>query len=243
MELENKLIEKGAENPDEILRNFDRECILTYLRFLDETEKKYSLFSKSDAERILERHFFESAVIVSTLYNRGFVSRETKVVDVGTGAGLPGYLFNCLKEPPRLTLMDSSRRKLGLLEDWLDAHEIKTDIEFTYERVEESRGSYDLVIARALSRFPHVVELLMSVVKLNGHICLAHSNAEIGPEESEYLSRLGFVSRETIGMPELKFLGKRTLIILKKERKPAKGYPRIWKKIKEEIEIWAKSSQ
>ena len=61
------------------------------------------------------------------------------------------------------------------------------------------------------------------------------------PEASRakaYLRRLGYVSRETVPVPELNFLGLRAINLLLKDRETQKGYPRIWKKIKDSLSQW-----
>ena len=55
-----------------------------------------------------------------------------------------------------------------------------------------------------------------------------------------YLDALGYVSRETLPVPELAFLGHRSIIVLKKQRASRKGYPRKWKEIKDSISEWNK---
>lgn len=230
----------GIVLSDEFAEDFDMGRLGEYYEFLLEAEKKYSLFSRSDSERILDRHLYESAVMVHKIRLLGLVSRETKVADAGTGPGLPGYLFRCLKEYPKLTLIDSSKRKLSLLESWYNQTYHDNDVLFKYGRIEEIRNKFDVISARAMVKFPFVAEVLMPALKPGGTIIVAHSSAEIGEWESKYLHRLGFVSRETYVLEELSFLGKRTIIILKKLGRTEKGYPRNWKKIKEDIDQWEK---
>lgn len=243
------LQEKGLVLSGFEANSFSFECIAFYYDYLLKAEEEISLFSRNDAPRILERHLYESLVFVSTVSERLGVSHETKVIDVGSGAGLPGYLFHCLKEKPGLSLLDSSRRKLGHLEE-----KILQEIEgspreqipqFLYQRVEEIQGEYDLAVARAFAPFPFIVELIFPILNMGGWLAVSagpFDDSEFKDHE-KYLNDLGVVSRETLPLPRLNFLGTRNIILLQRGRKMGRGYPRPWKLLKEEIKKWQKSSQ
>ncbi len=232
---------RGVPLSPELEEFFDLDLVHRFYRFLLENNERGGFFSRGDTERILERHLYESMVLVYYVSKSLSVSRETEVLDAGTGPGLPGFLFACAKEPARVTLLDSSRRRLSLLEEFYKEASAFPPVQFRYGRAEEMRGSYQLIVARALIPYPFVVEILSGLLRQGGHIALAATRQEDSSSESEYLSRLGFVSRETVIPDELQFLGKRSIILLHKRGEARKGYPRAWKIIKEELSKWEKS--
>lgn len=217
-----RLVASGLSMP----ASFDLDSVAAYLGFLTENDEAGGFFSKGDSEKILERHVFESAIFVDYVVSRTHVSRETTVCDAGTGPGLPGFLFACLHEPPALTLLDSSRRRLHLLEQWAPHR-----ANYAYARVEEFRGKFDIVTARALAPYPHIVELLTSLQKPGGRLVL--SLGKEPPPAS--LGHLGYVSRETYHPSALSFLGERTFLLLEKTTNQDSRYPRPWKIIQQEI--------
>ncbi len=234
-----ELRQRGLVIEDSIIALFDEARLDWIWDYLERTHREVSLFSERDSERILERHLYESLIQVGCLAGRVQVSRGTRVADAGSGMGLPGILFFALREVPQLTLIDSSRRKLHLLEEALGDD---SQVQFKYERLEEMTSSFDLVTSRALAPFPHTAELLCRIVELKGYCALFTGQPPlVSRRETEYLKKLGFVSRETMSHKELTFLGERTMILLQKIGPPERGYPRHWKKIKEEIKAWEKS--
>lgn len=239
------LFSDGAED---ILDFFDMDLVSEYQEFLIEKNIEGGFFSKKDSENILERHLVESLYSIYCLVGNELVSRETSVLDVGTGPGLPGFLFLCLKESPRVTLMDGSRRKLGLLEAWWKARP-KTphkNLQFRYERAEETKAKYDLVTMRASVPYPFSVEVVANLVKLDGKFCpFLAREMDWAETEIEILSACGFILEGVLPLEELSFVGERQIKVLKKVTPVKHGFPRDWKILSKEIKEakWAKSSQ
>lgn len=235
--------------PTTVLDDFDVGLLEWYYSFLGQENAAGGFFSAGDAHRILERHFFEALVFAReslrcyTRLTSHNVSRETRILDAGSGPGLPGFLFYTHRSEPAVTLLDSSRRRLGLLENRLKAAELRHSVpQFCYERLEEHIGVYDLVIMRALIPFPACLELICQLQKPGGMVSLSMGAPPLEtPAMRDYLTALGYVSRETIQPPELEFLGQRSFKILMKASAPRKPYPRNWKRIKESIQEWTES--
>lgn len=240
---------RGRQIPERLAELYDTEMIWKYYRFLQDQNEIGGFFSKADTDRIFERHLYESLLFSIAAAEEYYVatgrpvSRETSVLDAGSGPGLPGYLFAARQDAPRVTFLDSSQRRLKRLADYVarefpDEHQRR--FKFQYRRAEEYTGQYDLVVSRALIPFPAVVELLGHLQKPGGVMILWAPRQEPPAEKlADYLDRLGYVSRETVEIPELSFLGSRKINVLKKARSSQKGYPRKWKQIKDSIPEWS----
>ncbi len=229
---------------NELDQYFDAKEVQLYYDFL--LEHPY-FFSKKDQKRILERHLYECLIFsigISEYFEKKYnqpISHETNVLDVGSGPGLPGFLFYCLRHAPSIFLLDSSRRKLGKLADWFYLQQEivkKTEnqsskcIHFIYERLEEHKACYDCIVCRAFVPFPIVVEICSPLQKIGGILALALGHADLSEKVQQYCRQLGYVSRETIIKTELKFLGLRQILILEKVSKVPLGYSRSWKQTK-----------
>ncbi|TGM37493.1 RsmG family class I SAM-dependent methyltransferase [Leptospira biflexa] len=217
---------------------FDWELVKIFYDFLKRDNEKGGFFSKNDSEKILERHILESLIFVWKLKTTGYVSRETNVADVGTGPGLPGFLFAVLKKAPQVFLVDSQKRKLALLEAEITTgslSKVKKRVEFIYARTEEISSNFDVVTSRAMVPYPYLAEVTTRMVKQKGILCpfLAQPYQDL-EKETEVLSNNGFVLKKEILIPELEFVGKRHIKILQKNSLPKKGYPRDWKEIVKE---------
>ena len=244
--IEKEMREKGLESSLNVLQNFDCNRLSRYLEFLREKNPEGGFFSKGDGEQILERHLLDSLFFVEEVREMKSVSRETSVVDVGTGPGLPGYLMACLKQDrPLLTLMDSSRRRLSLLEEYHRMMFREDRVDFAYIRSEESKKKYDVILVRALIPYPSVLEILLPLMHRETEVFLYQGKTRgwKKPLLENYLLNLGISLLEIREMNLEDFPGSRNIIHLKKTGRAGQSYPRSWKKIKEEISKWEKLSQ
>lgn len=247
-ELVAEIQKRGHPVPEDLEDLYNTEQIWDYFQFLEDQNEIGGFFSKADTERIFDRHLYESllfsiAVCAEYYVATGHpVSRETSILDAGSGPGLPGYLFTSLKETPRVTFLDSSQRRLKRLADYVaekNPEDQGDRLKFQYRRAEEYTGNYPLIVSRALIPYPAIVELLAHLQKPGDVMILWSAPDTLPPVKvNEYLDLLGYVSRETVAIPELTFLGRREIIVLKKQRASRKGYPRKWKQIKDSIAEW-----
>ena len=223
---------------DALKGEFDWELIDKFLTFLETENERGGFFSKNDTKIIYERHILDCLVFVWKLKSEGFVSRETNLADIGTGPGLPGFLFSCLVSPPKITLIDSQRRKLALLET--EVHkgtlsQVKDRIKFMYERAEDIKQKFDLITSRAVVPYPFIAEVTSTLVKKKGLLCPFLGQSVFDKDiERKVLTYSGFKIEKEIEVTELSFLGKRHIKILQKESDPKPGYPRPWKEIVKE---------
>jgi 16S rRNA (guanine527-N7)-methyltransferase len=217
---------------------FNWDLIDKYLDFLKRENERGGFFSKKDALVIFERHILDCLIFVWKLKTEGIVSRETKIADVGTGPGLPGFLFACLLAPPKITLIDSQRRKLALLEEEVtngNLSEMDGKISFMYERAEDVKNRYDVITSRAVIPYPFLAEVFTNMVKKGGILCPFLGQLNFDEKiESSVLKYSGFKIKKELELTELSFLGKRHIKILQKDSDPKSGYPRPWKEIVKE---------
>jgi 16S rRNA (guanine527-N7)-methyltransferase len=227
------------ESAEDIIERFDFHLIEAYNQFLISKNLEGGFFSKKDTDLILMRHLVETIYFVYSLVGNGFVSRETKLIDVGTGPGLPGFIFLCLVESPRVFLLDSAKRKLGLLEEWwkIEKKEFPgKNLQFKYERAEEMKGKYDLAVMRASVPYPFSIEVVTNLVATGGYFCpFLAKEQNWKTKEEQILSATGFVLEGNLELEELSFLGTRQIKVLKKLCPPKHGFPRDWKILSKDI--------
>lgn len=226
---------------------FNVKRVESFYRFLNEKNDEGGFFSKSDYDRIGDRHVIECMAYIRRIMSLKNVSRETKILDVGSGPGLPGFLFACLNHPPYVTLLDSSKRRLSLVEKyWQQAvsdaeNPTKNNrLKFLYQRAEEYKGQFDVVTMRALIPFPYNAILVRHLVK--DRIAVLVGESPVNQETQKILEdyRLKVVESECCKLTELNFLGERNLIIVRKIDRNQTLRPVVWKNLKNEIEIWRK---
>ena len=122
-----------------------------YTSILREWNTKINLVSRKDTDRLEIKHLAHCLTITKFLR----LMPKARLLDVGTGGGLPGIPLAICYPEARFTLMDSIGKKVMVVEDMvkrLDLH----NAEVIRGRVEElpKKKSYDFVIGRAVTALP-----------------------------------------------------------------------------------------
>ena len=144
--------------------------------FLMLWNSKLNLTRVTDWEESVKRHYLDSASIsLGYSFNAQSNPKEVEVLDVGSGAGFPGIPLKILFPEIHLTLLDSVVKKTDFLERavsnlGLDLIRVKRERAETLARNDIHRASYDLVVARAVSKLNVLAELTIPFCKIGGLI-------------------------------------------------------------------------
>jgi len=138
-----------------------------YAELLAERGVDRGVIGPREVDRLWERHLLNSAVLAELL------PRESRVVDVGSGAGLPGIPLAIARPDLRLTLLEPMARRV----EWL--REVVTDLELTAEvargraeegPVRERWGGQDVVTARAVAPLGRLASWCLPMVRPGGQL-------------------------------------------------------------------------
>lgn len=132
--------------------------------------------SEAEADRLLPRHVLESAALSR------FLPTEGQLVDVGSGAGLPGLVLACLRREP-VVLVESMAKRAGFLREVI--HRLGVQAEVLQLRAEDAarsglRESAAVVTARALAPIPEVFELLLPFARVGGTVAILAGLGDVG---------------------------------------------------------------
>ena len=137
-----------------------------YVFLIDTWSRRQNLMAKNDLIFLAERHLFPCFFIANNIK----VLRQTRCVDVGSGAGLPGIIIQILWPELDMTLIDSSRKKYLFLKEVCEQLGLKTKI--IRERVEnystEHQYSFDYVVTRAVAHLEKLWRWSYPLLKVNG---------------------------------------------------------------------------
>jgi 16S rRNA (guanine527-N7)-methyltransferase len=221
---------------ESLLSIFDFSLVDRYHLFLDKYNLEGGFFSKKDTTLIIPRHIVESLLYTRLISKVISVSRETTICDVGTGPGLPGIFFSFLKEAPHITLLDSQRRKLALLENEIRTWNISKNIYFVYDRVEDHKLKYNAITMRSTIPYPWSMEMVSHILKNDGYFFpfIGKKTTHQDIEKSIKL-KMNLIEEDEIFMNELNFLGERRVKVLKKLNNTNSNKARLWKDIQKEI--------
>ena len=90
------------------------------------------------------------------------------LLDIGSGAGLPGVVIALTKPELKVTLVEPLQRRVEFLYEISD--ELKIDLEIIRGRSESLKGSYDFVTARAVAPLPRLFEISWHLIRPNGSL-------------------------------------------------------------------------
>ena len=127
------------------------EKLHEYTSLLREWNAKINLVSRKDTDRLEVKHLAHCLTITKFLR----LMPKARLLDVGTGGGLPGIPLAICYPEARFTLMDSIGKKVMVVEDMVNRLSLQ-NAEVIRGRVEElpKKKSYDFVIGRAVTALP-----------------------------------------------------------------------------------------
>ena len=141
----------GAEQVARQLYGHEADRISQYVDILTTKGVEYGLLGPKESGRIWDRHILNSAVL------SGLIDRDSTVIDVGSGAGLPGIPLALLRPDLRLTLLEPLLRRFTFLVDALRELELTARVDVARARAEDHEGRYDVVVARAVAPLDRLI--------------------------------------------------------------------------------------
>ena len=131
-----------------------------------------NLFSKGDRELLEEKHLPDVMAFFETNWQFG---DKLKVIDLGTGGGLPGLALAINRKLWQFLLVDARLKKIKAVSEV--AGELKlNNVAFDSMRLEDLandsnfRESFDLAVARAVAALPTLLEYAAGFVNVGGNL-------------------------------------------------------------------------
>jgi len=115
--------------------------------------QKINVISRKDMDAFYERHVLHSLAIAKFT----FFSPETKILDVGTGGGLPGIPLAILFPEVHFHLVDSVGKKIKVVKAVAESLGLQ-NVTAEHARMEQIKGSYDFILSRAVAKTKQLVD-------------------------------------------------------------------------------------
>ena len=154
------------------------EGLVAYRDLMRAWNVRVRLVSRSNGSRILERHVYESLLLA-----RFLPASATRLVDIGTGGGLPGIPLKIFRPDLQVVLLDSTRMKTLFLREVIRTLSLK-GIEVVHDRAERAvssiGGTFDLATSRAVATLDRVWAFAQPLLRADGSMLSLK-----GPGEAE----------------------------------------------------------
>jgi len=129
--------------------------LLGYLELIAKWNKVYNLTAVRDPEEMLVQHLFDSLAAVGPL-RRQTGGRPARLLDVGSGAGLPGVVFAVCCAELQVDCVDTVGKKAAFIQQAAAQLQLP-NLRGVHERVENLKGPYDVISSRAFASLPDFV--------------------------------------------------------------------------------------
>ncbi len=122
--------------------------------------ERINLISRKDIDNLEERHILHSLAIAQVIQFKP----GTKILDVGTGGGFPGIPLAIMFPEARFTLVDSTGKKIKVVNEIIEALQLK-NVTARQIRAEELDEKFDFVVSRAVTRMPEFLRWMRGKVR------------------------------------------------------------------------------
>ncbi|MCQ2417044.1 MAG: 16S rRNA (guanine(527)-N(7))-methyltransferase RsmG [Oscillospiraceae bacterium] len=212
------------------LTNDQYQKLTIFQQMMTEELKIQNISTIKDPDEIWIRHFLDSAVLLD------YLPQHARVLDMGTGGGIPAIPLAILNPSLNITMLDSELRKVEFCNKVIDKLQLNSiTLCGRAEEIckqEQYYEKYDYVVSRAMAAGSMLMELSCQYLKVGGFlISMKGKNYDAQTERFAQASeKLGFTVESTI--PYVLDEENKFLIIAKKHSHTEEIYPRRFAKIK-----------
>ncbi|MDD1618256.1 MAG: 16S rRNA (guanine(527)-N(7))-methyltransferase RsmG [Methylococcaceae bacterium] len=138
------------------------EQLLGFIKLIEKWNKAYNLTAIRNREDMVRLHVLDSLAIVPFIEGK-------RVIDIGTGAGLPGIPLAIYLPEIEFTLLDSNAKKTRFVQQAILELKLK-NVSVCHNRVEQyhPEKGFDTVITRAFAGLSDIVELTAHLLNKDG---------------------------------------------------------------------------
>ena len=168
---------------DSIVSRETLDDINKYCSFLIEYNKNLNLISKSSEPIIMSRHIEDSAQMLKYID-----SRDTRILDIGSGAGFPGIVMELIKKDLnmnfKMDIVEKSVKKCSYLQELCNY--LKIDVAIHNQDVTKlKKKDYSTLVCRAFKPLVSFFEILeVSRITFNKIILLKGESYQIEMDQA-----------------------------------------------------------
>lgn len=226
---ERELLSSGAAEMGITLTSEQLDLFDAFTALLLDWNSRLNLTRITDPAEIAVKHYLDSLSILAHVQ----IAPDASIIDIGTGAGLPGIPLKIALPKTSVTMLDSVKKKLTFIE--AAAKELHlSDVRVLHSRAEDAginpayRERFDFATSRAVAKLSVLTELALPFCRVGGAF-VAYKSSGVDEEAEEAARAISTLGGKLEGihrfmLPESDI--SRALVVVRKVKKTPNGYPR-----------------
>ncbi|MFO7952886.1 MAG: 16S rRNA (guanine(527)-N(7))-methyltransferase RsmG [Bacillota bacterium] len=210
------------------LEQDQKEKLMQYIKLLLEELDKQRIIGESSVDDIINRQIYDSVYPLKLLN----IPAESRILDLGTGGGLPGIPLKICKPDLDVHLLDANKKRVILLSKIIEKLHLKNThvIHGRAEKIGQEmrhREKFNIVLSKAVAKTSILAELTLPLANMDGKVLLykgPKGEAEI--DEAKGALELCGGEHERTWDYRLPTGEKRKLLLIRKINKTPEKYPR-----------------
>ena len=153
------------------------------------------LIGPKEGDRIWERHIANCIPITTIL------PENVRLVDIGSGAGLPGIVIALARPDLKVTLVEPLQRRVDFLNEVVS--ELRLPIEVIRGRAERVKKQFEIVTARAVAPLEKLINISWHMIPRGGSLMAMKGESAADEIASTALKKGSTIQLHEISLPNL----------------------------------------
>ena len=152
-------LSQAAQALGQTLADAELDQLLAYLALLQRWNATYNLTAVRDPVRMITQHLADCLAVVPPLRRHLATVAGRRVLDVGSGGGLPGIVIAVLEPSVNVTCVDTVGKKAAFIQQVAASLRLR-NLHSQHARVEQMKApAFDLITSRAFASLVDFVTL------------------------------------------------------------------------------------
>lgn len=140
-------------------------ALRAYAHWLSNDGVERGIIGPREADRVWDRHISNCAAMAELL------PQDSQIVDIGSGAGLPGLVLAIVRPDVKVTLIEPLQRRCDFLNEVISDLKITDRVKVLRGRAQDFKGiNADVVTARAVAPLAKLLTWALPLTKKGGEV-------------------------------------------------------------------------